>query len=433
MVANERPRSKPGQGHSHRQNCSYFPAHASSQSVRPILPRPLSKTKPSGWGHSLAPARAAVPAPVAAASRSHSHPAQYFGDLLVVRCQAFDLLLQILGQRFGPLTARTDLAESKARGTGTIGRAMIEHLRGRERALEPLGWTGREAEWIAVVCLHSGVFIRAQFCHYFDAPRITASRFVKALVQRRSAVESEWPLVNGGGRTCRISGKAIYRVLGVENIRHRRKANRNGVMRRLLSLDFVLEHPGMNWLPTEAEKVEFLEEIGVPSRLIPRRIYYGAVGAQKRYFALKLPVAGGDKTVTFAYVDPGRDTTGELNTWGGAHGRLWDAIRAKGRRVEVIAIGAELDTVLRSDRVLQLWAAAEPGKVDEGLTVKQEIRAISDAIDNRDMEFLAQYGGMGEAGKRYMALQQLPEANLAEGVSIDGYSTYRATRFSDLT
>ena len=35
---------------------------------------------------------------------------------------------------------------------------MIEHLRGREQALAPLGWTGREAEWIALVCLHSGVF-----------------------------------------------------------------------------------------------------------------------------------------------------------------------------------------------------------------------------------------------------------------------------------
>ena len=155
------------------------------------------------------------------------------------------------------------------------------------------------------------------------------------------------------------------------------------------------------------------------------------MGAQKRYFALKLPVAGGDKTVTFAYVDPGHATAVELHSWGAAHGQLWDAIRAKGRRVEVIAIGAELDTVLRADRVLQLWAAAEPGKVDEGLTVKQEISAISDAIDNRDMEFLAQYGGMGEAGKRYMALRKLPEAELAEGVSIDGYSTYRATRFSE--
>ena len=46
---------------------------------------------------------------------------------------------------------------------------MIEHLRGRERELEALGWTGRDAEWIALVCLHSGVFTRAQFCQYFDA------------------------------------------------------------------------------------------------------------------------------------------------------------------------------------------------------------------------------------------------------------------------
>ena len=39
---------------------------------------------------------------------------------------------------------------------------MIEHLRGRDRKLELLGWTGREAEWIALVCLHSGVFTRGR-------------------------------------------------------------------------------------------------------------------------------------------------------------------------------------------------------------------------------------------------------------------------------
>ena len=44
---------------------------------------------------------------------------------------------------------------------------MIEHLRGRDRKLEPLGWTGQHAEWITLVCLHSGVFIRGQFCDYF--------------------------------------------------------------------------------------------------------------------------------------------------------------------------------------------------------------------------------------------------------------------------
>ena len=308
---------------------------------------------------------------------------------------------------------------------------MIEHLRGREQALASLGWTGREAEWIALVCLHSGVFSRGQFCHYFGAARNTAARFVKALVTRREGVESGQVIFNGGGRMCRISGKAVYRALGVENIRHRRKANRSVVMRRLLSLDFVLEHPGMNWLPTEGEKVEFIEGLGVHSNLMPRRIYYGAVGAQKRYFALKLPVAGGNETVTFAYVDPGRESTGELNTWGGAHGRLWDVLRAKGRRVEVIAIGAELDTVLRADRVLELWAAAEPGKVIEGLTVKQEISAIREALLSDDLEFMSQYGGMNQGAERYKELLTLPEAELAEGVSIDGYSTYRATRFSE--
>ena len=308
---------------------------------------------------------------------------------------------------------------------------MIEHLKGRERALASLGWTGREAEWIALVCLHSGVFTRAQFCRYFDAGRKRAYRFVKTLVDRRAGGEIEGAVFNGGGRTCRISSKPIYRALEIENIRHRRKANRSVVMRRLLSLDFVLEHPGLNWLPTEGEKVEFIEGLGVHSNLIPRRIYYGAVRAQKRYFALKLPVAGGARTVTFAYVDPGRDTTGELNSWGAAHGQLWDAIRAKGRRVEVIAIGAELDMVLRADRVLQLWAAAEPGKVIEGLTVKQEIELLERALDRQDLELFDQYGGMQEAINRYIALGKLPEAELTEGVSIDGYSTYRATRFAE--
>ena len=308
---------------------------------------------------------------------------------------------------------------------------MIEHLKNRQQALASLGWTGREAEWIALVCLHSGVFSRGQFCHYFGAARNTAARFVKALVTRREGVESGQVVFNGGGRMCRISGKAIYRALGVENIRHRRKAGTPVVMRRLLSLDFVLEHPGLNWLPTEGEKVEFFEEIGLPSRLIPRRIYYGAVGAQKRYFALKLPVAGGADTVTFAYVDPGHATAVELHSWGAAHGPLWDAIRAQGRRVEVIAIGAELDAVLRADRVLQIWAAAEPGKVIEGLTVKQEIELLERALDRQDLELFDEYGGMQEAINRYIALGKLPEAELAEGVSIDDYSTYRATRFSE--
>ena len=307
---------------------------------------------------------------------------------------------------------------------------MIEHLRGREKALKPFGWSGPEAEWIALVCLHSGLFTRPQFCFYFDTESKRAHRFVKALVERRTAVESDALTFNGGAKACQISGKPIYRALGVENIRHRRKASPNVLMRRLLSLDYVLEHPGLAWLPTEPEKVGFFEGLGVKRRFIPRRIYYGAVGKQHRYFALKLPVAVDSESVTFVYVDPGHQTDSELHSWGAAHGRLWDAVREKGRRVRVIGIAAEHETVERTERVLRAWSAVVPGEPGEGPTVKQEIKLIGAAMDHRDREFLAQYGGFAGAAKRSVELQRLPEAKVTEGVSIDDYSTWRATRFA---
>ena len=310
---------------------------------------------------------------------------------------------------------------------------MIEHLRGRDRKLEPLGWTGQHAEWIALVCLHSGVFTRAQFCQYFNTQRMTASRFVNALVHRRIAVERNWPLFNGGAKTCRISSNAIFRALGVENIRQRRRASKSVIMRRLLSLDFVLEHPAMNWLPAAPEKVEFFEKLGLPLRLLPRRIYYGVAANQKRYFALKLPLAVDPEIVTFAYIDPGHQTDRELHSWGAAHGPLWDALRKKGRQVRVIGIAVENATVDRAARVLEKWAATEPGTTDEQ-TPMQELKAISEAMVQGDSDFLAPYGGHAQAMKRAHELFHTPEpeANEAKaGVSIDDFLTWRAVRFAD--
>ena len=312
---------------------------------------------------------------------------------------------------------------------------MIEHLRGRDRKLEPLGWTGPDAEWIALVCLHSGVFTRAQFCDYFSTGRKQAERFVKSLIERRAAVENKKLTFSGGARPCRISSNAIYRALGIENIRHRRKASKPVLIRRLLSLDFVLEHPAMNWLPAEPEKVEFFENLGLPLRLLPRRIYYGVTANQKRYFALKLPLAVDPETITFVYIDPGNQTDSELHSWGAVHGPLWDALRKKGRQVRVIGIAVENATVDRTARVLEAWASAEPGTPDEGLTVNQEIKAIQDAMIQRNEEFFVPYGGERLAMKRAAALMRMPpqpEANGPTGaVSIDDYSTWRAVRFAD--
>ena len=187
----------------------------------------------------------------------------------------------------------------------------------------------------------------------------------------------------------------------------------------------------MNWLPAEAEKVEFFQKLGLPLRLIPRRIYYGMAGNQKRYFALKLPLAVDPETVTFAYVDPGHQTDRELYSWGAAHGPLWDALRKKGRQVRVLGIAVENAILDRTARVLEAWAAAEPGKPSEGRTIKQEIEAIREAMKADDEKGLDQYGGFNEALQRLASLESLPQTKVTEGVSIDDYSTWRAVRFAD--
>ena len=48
---------------------------------------------------------------------------------------------------------------------------MIAHLRGREEALEPFGWSQEDTEWVAMVCLNSGMFTRTQYADYFNVHR----------------------------------------------------------------------------------------------------------------------------------------------------------------------------------------------------------------------------------------------------------------------
>ena len=136
---------------------------------------------------------------------------------------------------------------------------MIAHLKGRERAVEEFGWTGRKAEWNALVCLHSGVFTRKQAMRFLDAHPEQARRVVHALIAQGLAAEETVPGVRGIGRVCRIFSRRLYRALGAEHIRHRRDASNEVLMRRLLSLDYVIEHADLPWLPTEDEKVAAFE------------------------------------------------------------------------------------------------------------------------------------------------------------------------------
>ena len=228
---------------------------------------------------------------------------------------------------------------------------VIAHLRGREQALEPFGWTGRQAEWMALVCLHSGVFTRAQLSAYLRIDRWQALRFVRAMSERRLAADETLE----GRKVCRICGRGIYRALGAEDIRHRRIASDEVLLRRLLSLDYVLEHPDLSWLPTEPEKVAAFEALGIERRILPSRLYRGAAGNTRRYFPVKLPVALEAERAVFVYVDPGHDTTTALRSWAVAHRGLWQALSERGRSVEVVAVVRTVRELQRALTILENW------------------------------------------------------------------------------
>ncbi len=302
---------------------------------------------------------------------------------------------------------------------------MIAHLQGRENALEPLGWTGRRAEWIALACLHGGgVFTRVQLSFYLQMSRWQAFRFVRALIAKGFAAEDSLE----DQKVCRIFNRRIYQALGTEDIRHRRVASREILLRRLLSLDYVIEHTGLPWLPTEAEKVAAFEALGIERRHLPLRVHRGAVGETRHYFRLKLPIALEPSRAVFVYVDPGHETATALRSWGAAHRGFWKALRERDRKVEVVAVAREIEALERTERVLGRWAknfdlAASAHDPLSG----EEIAKIEQAILTGNVRVLEQYGGLQAALKRSIELKKLARKRSHKTI-IEGFSTWWSRR-----
>ena len=172
--------------------------------------------------------------------------------------------------------------------------------------------------------------LRARNGVIFSITRTAKPRvFVRALIDKQLAIEDERAIFPGGARAVLLTGKALYRALGIPDVRHRRAkdATTQILMRRLLSLDYLIERPTLAWLPAEDDKVRRFEAFGIDRRTFPYR-KYGQPGIP-RYFAFKLPIAVDERTATFVYVDAGQSTDSELRAWGVAHAPLWAALRAR--------------------------------------------------------------------------------------------------------
>ena len=289
-------------------------------------------------------------------------------------------------------------------------------LRERAKALEPFGWTGRRAEWIALACFHGGVFTRAQWTSFLGCHHEKVGRAVRKLVAQGVAVEEKPPGINGIGRICRIHGRTIYEALGAGNHRRRRITSPEVLMRRLLALDYVLEHPRLPWLPTEADRVAAFGALGIERRILPQRTYRGALGGLRRFFPLGLPIALDTERAVFVYAEPGHQTATALRSWGAKHGDLWKALWDLGLEIEVVAVIRRWKEYGRTSTVLASWSRyPRPSEIDE--EGRRELARIEQAIIGTDVRVLEEYGGLQAASKRAVALEKRAERRAGRGLT----------------
>ena len=307
--------------------------------------------------------------------------------------------------------------------------ALIDHLKGREKALEPFGLTGRRAEWIALASLHGGVFTRSQLSAWFGIDRFKTLRFVQALTRRRLAAEE----MVGDLKICRICARGIYRALGAEGIRLRRITSTEVIMRRVLSFDYVIEHPDLPWLPTEQEKVAAFEALDMGRSLMPIRVYRGAAGGARRYFPRGMPVALDSRRAVFVHADPGYDTSTALRSWRDRHQKLWEALRQLGLAVEVVGVACARRPLDRARTILGNWTKTEtaprpihpPGTA---AAARREVTRIENAIVGMDDAGVEEMGGFQACLHRMVELEDMLRSMRPAG-TIDGHSVWRSSRF----
>lgn len=190
----------------------------------------------------------------------------------------------------------------------------------RIRALMRFGYNPEEAAFLVLAALHSGYFLRRQYLFFVNGSKgwKDVNLLNKLSQNRHLAVDSYRP----GSFVYHLSAKPMYDALGERDNRNRRERQPATIKRKLMGLDFVLEHPGYRYLATESEKAAFfVEECGIARSDLPARWYTSSKSAPPavRYFVDKFPLyiteSGNARQVAhFSYVDEGSQSIDGLAT-----------------------------------------------------------------------------------------------------------------------
>lgn len=180
--------------------------------------------------------------------------------------------------------------------------------------LRSFGYTEEESRFLYLVTTHSGYFVSRQFLAFAEAN--WGKRTTLFWNKLRANKHARNGTLSGRCAVYHVYARRLYRHLGQENLRNRRRHELEYIERRIAILDFVLSNPRLSYLETEDEKVAFFNgELKIEPRHLPSKTYLSTTGAEPtiRYFVDRFPMffpasQTDSRVITFSFIQ-GNDKT----------------------------------------------------------------------------------------------------------------------------
>ncbi|MGD0939546.1 MAG: hypothetical protein ABR905_07515 [Terracidiphilus sp.] len=165
-------------------------------------------------------------------------------------------------------------------------------------ALRLLGYSDREAAFLYAVAVHSGYFLRRQFCEFVRRERGSISTYFLRKAIGHGLIRAMD--VDGRHFIYHLCGKSLYRMLDDPDSQNRRVKSGGEILRRLMLLDYVLRHVAADeFLETDDTKRRYFLQAKAGEDAIRRASSFGE----------PVPVSiardGESRIIRFVFIDQG--------------------------------------------------------------------------------------------------------------------------------
>ena len=258
----------------------------------------------------------------------------------------------------------------------------------RVAAAAKKGFTDRQARFLTIVMLHSGVCVPRQYARFCGIVYGEKTRkFFAKLV--RVGYASMYDCRHNRARIYHVNRRALYAAIGEADSRLRKPVTLNHAIQRLMVLDAIVEDPDLVWLGTADEKAAHLLALTPIEQADLPHVSVGDGEARSvRYFPDRLPIGihlAGRGVVVYVVTDPWLD---EFRVFLERHAALLRALPAWTLRIVVPPHSP--DIAQRSKQVVwnQLLTPLRTETIDELRWYFEQLRSHptpsrSDDLDER--------------------------------------------------